>query len=280
MAEIVSINYENYCQIYTDGSVSNKKSGCAFICENNSFTFRLNDSVSTYTTEAYAILKALEYIQTSNYVKFLILTDSINVLHSLKNTFSDNQMVTKILELTHKLHSLGKVIAFMWIPSHIGINGNEQVDLLAKTATIKPFIDELKMPLEDLQNVIKQKLRAEWEGVWKNLNTTNKLRNIRDTTYNNHEQAPINLSRREEICITRLRIGHTRTTHEHLLKQQPPPMCEVCNVVVTIVHIVKDCVKYNGERQLCNLADNLNNLFNFKNLQKLLHFVKLTRIAV
>ncbi|GFT73321.1 hypothetical protein TNCV_4009401 [Trichonephila clavipes] len=38
--------------------------------------------------------------------------------------------------------------------------------------------------------------------------------------------APSLSNRREQVIWTRLRLGHTRLTHRHLLLGEPPPYCE------------------------------------------------------
>ncbi|GFS63683.1 hypothetical protein TNIN_369851 [Trichonephila inaurata madagascariensis] len=52
---------------------------------------------------------------------------------------------------------------------------------------------------------------------------------------------PSSSNRREQVKWTRLRLGHTRLTHRHLLFGEPPPIAK-CNVslsvpITVIVHI-------------------------------------------
>ena len=51
-------------------------------------------------------------------------------------------------------------------------------------------------------------------------------------------------SRKEQVILDRLRIGHTRLTHSFLLKGEPPPECTTCECQLTIQHILVDCIEY------------------------------------
>ena len=58
--------YENYQQIYTDGSKEDSKVGCAVISDNHSNTCmqRIPDDSSIFTAKAKAIDLALDFIST------------------------------------------------------------------------------------------------------------------------------------------------------------------------------------------------------------------------
>ena len=48
-------------------------------------------------------------------------------------------------------------------------------------------------------------------------------------------------SRREQIIIFRLRIGHTRLTYAFILKQGPQKQCLTCQITCTVKHIHIEC---------------------------------------
>ncbi|XP_075234116.1 uncharacterized protein LOC142331949 [Lycorma delicatula] len=47
-------------------------------------------------------------------------------------------------------------------------------------------------------------------------------------------------SRREEVVLCRLRLGHTRITHEYLMSGEAPPLCTRCNCRMTVHHILRE----------------------------------------
>ena len=66
----------------------------------------------------------------------MIITDSLSSLQALKSQKLNNPIVSNILHMCHYL-SGHKDIIFCWVPSHIGIQGNERADVLAKAALDK-----------------------------------------------------------------------------------------------------------------------------------------------
>ena len=49
------------------------------------------------------------------------------------------------------------------------------------------------------------------------------------------------LTRAEELVITRLRIGHTKATKSHILFRGPPTACHHCGQILTIDHMLLEC---------------------------------------
>ncbi|KAI5746576.1 hypothetical protein M8J77_005081 [Diaphorina citri] len=45
------------------------------------------------------------------------------------------------------------------------------------------------------------------------------------------------------LFLMRLRIGHTKITHSFLFRREDPPVCDKCNVPLTVEHIVLSCRK-------------------------------------
>ena len=83
--------------------------------------------------ELRALLLALELIEGSIKKQFIIFSDSLSAMQALKNPHPDHPLVGKILSwLTNITVHLELSIFFFWVPGHIGIPGNEQVDDLVK----------------------------------------------------------------------------------------------------------------------------------------------------
>ena len=51
--------------------------------------------------------------------------------------------------------------------------------------------------------------------------------------------------------MTRLRIGHSRLTHVHLLEGNPQPYCDDCLVPLTVRHLLVECPSLVDERRRC-----------------------------
>ncbi|GBN60340.1 hypothetical protein AVEN_83707-1 [Araneus ventricosus] len=157
-------------------------------------------------------------------------------------SFHDHKhpLVFKILDLFEKLTSQGFTILFSWIPSHVGIDGIKEADMAAKSASLSTAST---IPVNDLKKYIKQLLFFKWQGQW-TLDTGNKLLTVKPVV----EFWPSLKSRKADTILTRLRVGHTRFTHRHLLLGEPAPMCSQCNCTMSVHHILSDCSNFNSQR--------------------------------
>ena len=48
-------------------------------------------------------------------------------------------------------------------------------------------------------------------------------------------------------CHTR--IGHMHLTHSYILKKDPQPLCEHCQCILTVRHILVECNQFAQERK-------------------------------
>ena len=118
--------YSNYQFIYTDGSKSGDKVGCAAVTTGSPYKIRLPDRCSVYTAELQAIKLALIHIKRSRQNDFVICSDSLSALQAIENRDIHHPIVLDILTQYHWLvRRCSKVIVFLWVPSHMGIPGND-----------------------------------------------------------------------------------------------------------------------------------------------------------
>ena len=118
--------------------------------------------ICPYTAECLALSEAL-YIALRNPLNnYKILADSLSVIQSLNSNKSSIRINPYIPEVKDKFckyinqkNNYG--IEFIWIPAHIGIYGNEEVDKLAKTATINQPEPVLFIPFSDYKQLYKGK---------------------------------------------------------------------------------------------------------------------------
>ena len=170
--------------------------------------------------------------------RYLILTDSVSSLLSIQNIFSDHPITQEIQSIVHSLSLINVDIQFLFVPSHIGILGNEVVDQCAKTATIPSPIPI--QVIRDFRNYLRQKTRLYWELDWSS-QLNNKLHSYKKSVTPWKTLSTMN--RLETVTITRLRIGHTRITHEHLYHgQRETPLCEFCiSSPISVSHLLFSC---------------------------------------
>ena len=85
-------------------------------------------------------------------------------------------------------------------------------------------------------------------------------------------------SRREQVVISRLRIGHTRLTHSFVLKQEPQPQCLTCQTTSTVNHILIECRTFAVIRKRFFKVNNLTDLFENVKIDDILSFLKETEL--
>ncbi|GFY31927.1 pggt1b [Trichonephila clavipes] len=168
--------YSRYSAIYTDGSKRADYVGCGVVIEDIMHGYRLDTSCSIFTAEAVAIYRALQLIDSTMPRKYCIYTDSMSVLEALENYHDRcHPVVCTILDITSRLYSKGFDIVFCWLPSHVGIIGNEQADSAAKSATTHlPLV----VPLSDMKRVILHHIFKIWQESWSQ-QLDNKLHSVK-----------------------------------------------------------------------------------------------------
>ncbi|GFV93012.1 probable RNA-directed DNA polymerase from transposon X-element [Trichonephila clavipes] len=242
--------YSRYSAIYTDGSKRADYVGCGVVIEDIMHGYRLDTSCSIFTAEAVAIYRALQLIDSTMPRKYCIYTDSMSVLEALENYHDRcHPVVCTILDITSRLYSKGFDIVFCWLPSHVGIIGNEQADSAAKSATMHL---PLAVPLSDMKRVILHHIFKIWQESWSQ-QLDNKLHSVKPVI----GAWSVMPMRRTDVKLTRLRIGHTRFTHRHLLFGEHAPECPSCNVSYTVHHILIDCPVFNHHRIIFSNSSHL-----------------------
>ena len=246
--EHINFYHRDSINIYTDGSKMGNGVGCAYFTQYTEQSFKLDINSSIFTAELYAILKVVQMIENSNHRNFTILTDSKSAMQAIADIYSNHPIVTKIQSWIILLQTRHKTITFCWIPSHVNIPGNENADKLAKqAATMDGGYAYTQYPCRDYYPIIRKMLLNVWQQEWFNINN-NKLRTIKETV--KKWPSSFHKERKVEVVLTRLRIGHTRLTHGHLMERRHAPYCDNCIVPLTVKHIITECPDYNEERLL------------------------------
>ncbi|CAB0034761.1 unnamed protein product [Trichogramma brassicae] len=137
------INKNHLTPIFIDGSKIPGAPGVgyAFYCpEDDHHSFRaLSPLASIFSAECHAI-NDLDYItHLADDRKYIIMSDSLSALMSLQSLNIGVKTNHVILDIKERLPALSHgSVSLAWIPSLIGIGGNETVDALARAATESP----------------------------------------------------------------------------------------------------------------------------------------------
>jgi ribonuclease HI len=241
---IIRSQFPSHKFMYTDGSKDGLSTAYAVTSQNNNYcSERIPDISSVFTAELTAIYAAVKIARDSDIEKFVICSDSKSALQALTNKRVEIPLVKDIV-LTLATMDDSKELIFCWIPSHVNIKGNETADSFAKKA-LNQNITNYVVPYTDFRKCINDFINYNWQTQW-NACQNNKLHAILPQVTNNFA---VNVNcRRDQIVIHRCIIGHSRLTHSFLLTGNPAPLCEHCQCLLTIKHILIDCDKLPNRR--------------------------------
>ena len=225
-----------------------------------------------FSAECLAILLALDIALHSQDKSFLILSDSLSALQAVKGRNAGHFIIKRILEIYQILVNQGKSVSLLWIPSHMGIKGNEMADEKAKEALYSEKLF-LKTCFKDFNQTHRTYSKRLWQEDW-DKEAGNKLRNIvpcLDTHI-----ARCRKDRKEETVLARLHIGHGYLTHSHLWRQEEAPSCFAgnCREQLTFEHLLIKCQALNNVRRKFYQADNMKVLFRDVPPDKIFKFLK------
>lgn len=204
---------------------------------------------SVFTGEAIAITIAINKYVTTN-EDYFIFTDSLSVLRALKKklTIKSPAIILKLAKIIEQASEICSHLNIIWIPSHSGLEINEQADKAAKEALSKGEIIKWVSP-EDIIYQTKKKIEKDSEEEWGKNKYSTTLPNL----YALDKKTKIKLanSRKNDVLLTRIRTN-TLPTKEilHKCRLEENPKC-TCNNQDTenIEHILLKCRLYDQQRE-------------------------------
>ncbi|UYV81183.1 hypothetical protein LAZ67_20000247 [Cordylochernes scorpioides] len=235
--EIINNIPKNAITIYTDGSrdeLGHTGSGCLIKTTNGieKMNRRNPDFCSVFRSELIAIYEALKSIRNTNYQDIWILTDSRSAIQHLSHTGELRDKVSRnIIGYLQKLSKTSK-IHLQWIPSHVGIEGNEAADVLAKKGTKEPLPQKNKLTFKEIETVAKTKINKNWRippkhSWYSGVNPGGAL-NIRN--------------RQHQTTLTRFRTGHLKPLKIEI-NNKIYPTCPKCSLAPAAPEHILACIR-------------------------------------
>jgi ribonuclease HI len=270
--------YKEHTRIYTDGSKFEEKTAAAIVVPEMGVrkVFRIADSSSVYAAELTAINEAIEWIrhkQTIAKDQFAIFTDSLSAAESLKLQRSTSRpaLMNTINRNVNKVGSAN--VTVVWIPSHVGVCGNEEADTAAKEGlNLRTVNSTCYIERQELYSKIHKYIMKKWQVEYTDSPSGAFYKEIEPlvSTSLKYTDAP----RGREVQITRLRLGKVLLNKWlHTMKMHPDGNCEDCKVPDTIHHLLLECSRKNISQilnkkcQSLGIDHSVSNLLSNKQLQ-------------
>jgi len=154
--------------LYTDGSKEDHglPVGAAVLSYDLGIVLKhkLPADTSIFSAEAWALYQSLIMIESAENRKAVIFSDAKSVLDAVSSSGKkyDNYLIPLIKLKYHLLSAAGFSIQFVWIPSHVGIVGNESADAVAKRAARNGHKPKFKIPHTDLFFPTKRRMEIQF----------------------------------------------------------------------------------------------------------------------
>ncbi|XP_057339514.1 uncharacterized protein LOC130677013 [Microplitis mediator] len=134
--ELIDQAYPEYTQIYTDGSKTKNGVAAAAICPEKKLAVSgsMDKRITIMAAEIQAIKMAIRMAVRAEIKKVVICTDSLSTLEALGGPGSpkDDKGIMEIRQSLGESKDMGVNITMIWTPAHKGIEGNDEVDKMAK----------------------------------------------------------------------------------------------------------------------------------------------------
>ena len=226
--------------VYTDGSLNpdSGRAGAGMVIPADSVkrVIRVNDFASTLDTELAAIDLALAATTDRS---CLIVSDSLNAIRDIVDPGVFHSGAADIQDIIINRHRNNLSTVLLWMPSHIGLAGNDLADKAALEGAGLPAIDRVLPPsISKLQAANSRTTKELWET---SLGPT-KVRNPYSISWVWHNLVrktlppPTNLPATTQVAATRFRSGYRRWIDVPDLQR-----CPCGDKIFNVAHILATC---------------------------------------
>ena len=196
-------------------------------------------------TELAAILGALQHFVSVGGQHMVLHTDSKSALQALaRSQHQDNvALITNILNLANNCKARRATITLNWIPSHVGLRGNESADVAARDAARGPTIQQhIRPSLSQSRAVARRTVCAKQAILLREQVDTSRSMAWYTTAAAQTPVSPnLRKARKTEVATHRLRLGFR--TADAIFRDRDPEPCNHCTAPTLdpLLHYLLHC---------------------------------------
>ncbi|KAG6446893.1 hypothetical protein O3G_MSEX004674 [Manduca sexta] len=240
--------------IFTDGSKIDGKVGAALsiwngAAETSTRKLRLEPYCSVYQAELLALRKAVEEALHSGLPTCGIFSDARSALEVVTSGDSLHPIAFDINNLLKKASKRTQKIKFFWVKAHVGLEGNERADELAKAAALhlKTRAHYGKCPVSFVKREIRRASIDEWSRRYADGETASTTKLFFPDAAEAHRVVRKIVP---DPLLTQVFTGHggfSEYLHRFKCKESPACLCDP-DVRETVPHLLLECTVHAKER--------------------------------
>nr|XP_015920017.1 uncharacterized protein LOC107449098 [Parasteatoda tepidariorum] len=215
----------NWIHIYTDGSKMLDNVGVGVYSELFAFYATLGPLRTNFDGELEAIRIATEQIRVRSVQidSIVIFSDSLSAIQAIAAyNVAESNIIDSCRRSIILLASEGGTAVLQWIPSHVGINGSEWADTLAKKGTEISQAGNSKVPFSSIKGIIKNIVKKSYDA--------NLVEEIKNKKWRYSINKISNSPRSTAVAALRLETGHDcLAKHLYRIGIFGSPMCILRN---------------------------------------------------
>ena len=208
--------------------------------ESSRYSYPAGEICSSFGAEGVAMFRALEWIVENTTRSVAICTDSLSVHAVLKNDdWRDAQDWVRKIKLLSRLTSNN--VTIIWVPSHCGVDGNEEADRLADLGT---KMDQSQIPITLAIATAKIRKRK-WSPTHKRALEI----------YQDKKKPKLEVERQwprsVQSLYSRLRSNHAKELKQYMYRIDvaDDPYCECNEGEESTIHVLVHCSKLDSIRR-------------------------------
>jgi ribonuclease HI len=248
---------DDHIYVYTDGSKIGTHTGSGVAVYHKRHivyknAIRISDHASVFQAELYALQHAASYIQKNvgKHQTVQIYSDSQAALQAINQPIiKDTSTMKAFIEIQQAAHTTHNLSIHL-VKAHVGIQGNEQADMLAKEATEEEWINDDSIPVP--KSLIRTKLidyiHRLWQNEWYDYKHATHTKHFYREPDGNLAKTIYYLSRNKLGLMIRMITGHNSLLYfrSKVDPENNDPKCRFCTeqAMEKFIHIITDCPRF------------------------------------